>query len=193
MTEVIEQFSEENTTFQTYQNLDNFESASLNVTAPVVVNNFWTTRISATAFYHKFKSLIPSGTLDNEQTSYNLYMGNEFNLPQGWKGELTFNYRSSLIWGLFEIDPQYSLDLGVSTRVMNGNGSLKFGVNDVFRSMINTVDVRQDDIDLTVDQFRDSRRATVSFTYNFGNQKVKQARKRRTATEDEAGRITRDD
>jgi hypothetical protein len=191
MTDVIEQFSEENTTFQTYQNLDDFESASLNVTAPITVSSKWTTRISATAFYHKFTSVIPSGQLDNEQTSYNLYMGNEFTLPKGWRGELTFNYRSSLIWGLFEVDPQYSLDLGISTRVMDGNGSLKFGMNDVFRSLVNKVDVFQDDINLTVDQFRDSRRATVSFSYRFGNQKVKQARRRSTATEDEAGRISK--
>ena len=191
MTEVIEQFSEENTTFQTYQNLDDFESASINVTAPVSLTEDWSARISATAFYHSFNSVIPSGTLNNSQTSYNIYLGNNFTLPRGWSGELIFNYRSSLIWGLFEIDPQYSLDFGVSTKVMDGNGSLKIGMNDVFRTLINQVDVNQDDIDLHVNQFRDSRRATISFSYKFGNQKIKQARKRRTATEDEAGRISR--
>ncbi|NNF32637.1 MAG: TonB-dependent receptor, partial [Saprospiraceae bacterium] len=193
MTEVIEQFSDQNTTFQTIQNLDDFESASLNVTAPIVISEKWTTRLSATTFYHKFNSVIPSGTLDNSQTSYNLYVGNEISLPRGWRGEVTFNYRSSLVWGLFEVDPQYSLDFGLSTSVMSGMGNLKVGMNDVFRTLVNTVDVNQDDIDLSVYQFRDSRRATISFSYRFGNQKVKGARKRKTATEDAAGRITRED
>ena len=189
MTQVIEQFSDQNTTFQTWQNLDDFESASLNVTAPIVFSNTFTTRLSATTFYHKFNSVIPSGTLNNSQTSYNIYVGNEISLPRGWRGEVTFNYTSALVWGLFEIDPQYSLDFGLSTRVMNGMGNLKIGMNDIFRTLVNNVDVSQDDIDLSVYQFRDSRRATVSFSYRFGNQKVKQARKRKTATEDAAGRI----
>ena len=157
-----------------------------------MVNEKWTTRLSATTFYHNFKSVIPSGTLDNSKTSFNMYMGNEFSLPKGWKAELSGSYTSSLIWGLFEIDPQYNVDLGLSKRVMNGDGSFKLGVNDIFRTQGNTVNVQQDDIDLHVNQFRDSRRATVSFTYNFGNKKVKQARRRKTATEDETGRISKD-
>ncbi len=192
ITEVLEQVSEENTTFQTVQNLDDFESFNFNVTAPIVINQQWTTRLSGTGFYHKFTSAIPSGTLDNSQFSYNLYVSNDIHLPKGWRAEVTANYRSSLIWGLFEIDPQWNLDLGFSTRVMDGKGSIKVGLSDVFRTLINNVNVQQDDLNVTVNQFRDSRRATVSFSYKFGNQKVKQARKRRTATEDEAGRITRD-
>ena len=192
MTQVLEQFSDQNKTFQTYANLDDFESMSLNITAPISITKIWTARISATAFYNKFNSVIPSGVLDNSKTSYNLYVGNNISFAKGWRGEATFNYRSSLIWGLFEIDPQYSLDLGISTKVLAGKGNLKVSLNDVFRTLINQVDVRQDDINLSVYQFRDSRRVALSFSYKFGNQKVKPARTRKTATAEEAGRISKD-
>lgn len=189
MTEVIEQFSETNTTFQTKQNLDDFDAVNVNVTVPWVISQKWTTRLSLTGFYNKFNSVIPSGTLDNSQASYNIYMGNEINLPKDWRAEVTGYYQSALVYGLFEIDPQYSVDLGFSKRILNGMGNIKLGLNDVFLTQRNIVDVFQDDISLQVRQTRDSRRATISFSYRFGNQKVKQARRRQTATEDEAGRI----
>jgi len=72
---------------------------------------------------------------------------------------------------------------------MNGDGNIKIGLDDVFRSRNNTVVIKQDDIDTVVDQMRDTRRVKVNFTYRFGNKKVKSARKRRTATEDETSRI----
>jgi hypothetical protein len=189
MTEVIEQFSESNTTFQTKANLDDFDAINVNVTAPIAISQKWTTRISLTGFYNNFKSAIPSGILDNSQASYNLYMGNEISLPGGWRAEVSGWYQSALVYGLFEIDPQYSVDLGFSRKILGGKGNLKVGLNDVFFTQKNRVDVLQDDINLQVRQSRDSRRGTVSFSYRFGNQKVKQARKRKTATEDEAGRI----
>lgn len=189
MTQVIEQFSDQNTTYQTYQNLDDFESASLNVTAPLTIADFLTTRISATAFFNKFNSEIPSGTLNNAKASYNFYIGNDISLSQTVKAEVIFNYTSAVVWSLFQIEPKYNLDLGISTKIFNGNGSLKIGMNDVFRTLIHRVDVQQDDIDLKVRQYRDSRRVNLSFSYRFGNQKVKPARSRSTATEEEAGRI----
>ncbi len=192
MTQVIEQFSDMNTTFQTTQNLDDYVNYSANVTAPIVLGQKWTTRLSLTGFYNKFSSVIPSGTLDNSQFSYNLYMGNEISVGKGWRGEISGYYQSKLVWGLFEVQPQYSIDLGISKRIMDGNGSIKFGVNDIFRTQVGNVDVMQDDIDLQVNEFRDSRRASVSFTYNFGNKKVKQARRRKSATADESSRISND-
>ena len=189
MTEVIEQFSAENTTFQTKQNLDDFEAINVNVTMPIVISSKWTSRLSLTGFHHQFNSVIPSGQLNNNQTSFHFYMGNELSLAKGWRAEVTGWYQSALVWGLFELDPQYSMDLGFSKRVMNGLGSIKVGLNDVFFTLRNAVDVLQDDINLQVRQNRDSRRATLSFSYRFGNQKVKQARRRKTATEAEAGRI----
>ena len=189
ITQVIEQVSEENLSFQTIQNLDDQNSISLTFSMPKVWTEWYTTRLSVTSFYNEFKSVIPSGILDNKNLAYQAYLSNNFSLPHNWSMEVTGNYRSPMTYGIIEIISQYSFDIGFSKSIMNGKGNLRFGLDDIFKTRRDGGGVFQDDINLTVDNSYDSRRAKVSFSYKFGNQKVKAARKRSTATEDETSRI----
>lgn len=189
ITEVIEQFADENKTFQTHQNLDDYHFASLTISTSIPWKELAVTRINITAFYNDFQSTIPSGVLDNQNVAYFAYVGNEFNLPASITMEISGTYRSSMTYGLFDIQPEYGIDLGFSKDVINGKGNLKIGIDDIFYTRINRVSVLQDDIDLFVYQERDSRRVKLSFKYKFGNNKIKDARRRDTATSDEQSRI----
>ncbi len=189
ITEVIEQISSENKTFQTEQNLDGFNNFSLTLSAPKIWTETFTSRFNYTTFYNDFKSAIPSGTLDNQNLAHMFKIDNEIQLPRGWNAEVSAEYQTKLQFGLFQVDPQSSIDLGISKRFMEGKAKFKMGVTDIFYTSNSKVSIIQDDINLVVDQLRDSRRVTISLSYSFGNQKVKAARKRRTATEDEQGRI----
>lgn len=189
ITEVIEQISSENKTFQTEQNLDGFNNISLTLSAPKVWSETFTSRFNYTTFYNDFKSVIPSGTLDNQSIAHVFKVDNEIQLPRGWNIEVSGEYQSKLQFGLFRLDPKGGVDLGISKRFLDGKCNLKIGVSDIFYTTNSKVSILQDDINLIVDQDRDSRRVKVSVSYAFGNQKVKAARKRKTATEAEQGRI----
>ncbi len=189
ITEVIEQFSSENKTFQTTINLDDYNTASLTISKSIPWKEIGVTRINVTSFYNDFQSAIPSGTLDNQNVAYHLYVGNEFNLPADIVFELSGTYQSKLTYGMFDLEAQYGINLGFSKDILKGNGSLKIGVDDIFYTQRNKVFVRQDDINLDVFQRNDTRRVKVNFKYNFGNNKLKGVRKRSTATEDEKSRI----
>jgi len=189
ITEVIEQRSEENQTFQTIQNLDDNNTFSLTLSAPRVWTEWWTSRLNYTAFYNEFKSAIPSGVLDNSNLAHMFNLNNEIQLPGNWSMEVTGRYQTALTFGLFEIDPQGSLDFGFSRSLFDNKANLKIGIADVFRTRNSNVTIAQDDINLFVEQRNDTRRVSVNFSYRFGNQKVKAARKRSTAAEEESGRI----
>lgn len=189
ITEVIEQFSSENKTFQTSINLDDYNTASLTLSKSIPWKETGVTRINLTSFYNDFQSSIPSGTLDNQNVAYHLYVGNEFNLPADIVFELSGTYQSRLTYGMFDLEPQYGLDLGFSKDILKGNGSLKIGLDDIFYTRRNEVYVRQDDIILDIFQVNDTRRVKVNFKYRFGNNKLKTVRKRSTATEEEKSRI----
>ena len=73
---------------------------------------------------------------------------------------------------------------------MQGKGSIKIGVDDIFQTNRNVGMIRQDDIIVDLSSRWDSRRAKINFKYKFGNNKVKGARRRTTATEDESSRIS---
>lgn len=189
ITEVIEQISEENKTFQTSQNLEDNNTVSLTLSAPRVWTEWWTSRLNYTTFYNDFKSAIPSGTLDNKSVAHMFNLNNEIQLPGNWSMEVTGKYQTALTFGLFELDPQGSLDFGFSKSLFDKKANLKIGISDVFRTRNSKVVIDQDDINLIVNQSNDTRRVSVSFSYRFGNQKVKAARKRSTAAEEESGRI----
>jgi len=87
ITDVIEQVSEENQTFQTKQNLDDNNNFSLTLSAPRVWTEWWTSRLNYTAFYNEFKSAIPSGTLDNSNLTHMFNLNNEIQLPGNWSME----------------------------------------------------------------------------------------------------------
>ena len=178
MTQVLEQNDLTQQTFQTTVNLDQFRNYSVNVTAPVVINDHWTTRLSFTGFINDFESDLSNGRLDQDQSSYRTNVSNEFVITDKINAEFSGWYRSAMRFGIFEIRPMYSFDLGVSLKVMDGLGKLRLSANDVFGTMHNEVLVEQGNIDLMVNSDWESQRVNLAFSYNFGNQKVKKERKR---------------
>lgn len=189
LSEVIEQNSEENKTFQTEINFDEVQNYSISISAPKVWSEWFTSRINYTSFYNQFSSTFSNGDIDNGGLAHVIYLSNEFNIGNDWNAELSGNYQSRMIFGIYEIAPRHSVDIGVSKKVMDGKGVLKFNITDIFVGQRSNITINQGDIDLDINQRNDNRRASLTFNYSFGNQKVKQARRRKTATEEEKNRI----
>ncbi len=189
ITDVIEQVSAENKNYQTNQNLDDFNNISITISAPKVWTEWWVSRLNYTGFYTDFKSAIPSGTLDNQKFTNMVNLNNELKIPGGWNLEVSGRYQGKLTFGLFEIDPRGSVDVGLSKGILNGKGTIKLNVSDVFRTNNSNVTIDQDDIDFLGIQTNDTRRVTFNLSYRFGNDKVKAAKKRKTAAAEESGRI----
>lgn len=167
ITEVIEQISSENKTFQTEQNLYGFNNMSLTLSAPKVRSESFTSRFDYTSFCYDFKSSIPSGTLDNQNLVHMFKIDNEIQLPNGCNAEISAEYQTKLQFGLFQIGLQSIVDLGISKRFMDGKAKFKMGVTDVFFTRNSKLSILQDDINLVVDQERDSRRVIISLGYSF--------------------------
>ena len=184
MTQILEQDDASRTTYQTNANLATFKSYSLNFSAPVVLTEWWSARVNATSFLNHFTSpYMETGRIDNQKATYRIHVSNNFTLPGKIQAEVSGYYQSRLVYGMFEIDPQYVLDAGLSLPILQGKGSLKFNVNDLFNVRRTDVFIQQDNLNLEVRNRYESRRAYLTLSYNFGNAKVKPERRRRTATD----------
>ena len=74
-------------------------------------------------------------------------------------------------------------------KILDNKGSLKLNVSDPFwLNQFNGV-AKVQDIDFRVKSRWESRRINLTFTYRFGNQNVKMARDRNSATSAEQGRV----
>ena len=189
MTEVLEQDNESQATFQTYRNLSNFDNLSPNVSAPFTLTEWWTLRLSLTGYQNSYRSPYMNGELNADQFSYNFYVANNFNLPADFKAELTGYYQSAFIYSIFEGQPQYAIDFGLTKSILDGKGKISLNVNDIFDTRRFQAVIRQADLNLDLINKNESRRVNVTFTYNFGNDEVKPARRRNTATDDEQSRV----
>ena len=93
-------------------------------------------------------------------------------------------YNSPNVFGIVRATkPQYAVNAGVQ-KVLNKKAKLKLNANDIFLTSFFNGKIDYQNIDLAVTNRWASRRVTLSYTYNFGNQNVKSARRRSTAADD---------
>ncbi len=187
--EVLEQDDENKVTFQTYKNLARLQNYSITLSAPVNFAKWWNTRVNFSGFLNQINSPFSNEAINKDQTSFFLNVTNNFNLPGDIRAQVSGFYQSKLIWGIFDLEPRWSLDFGFSKKIFKGKGSLRLNVTDIFNKNQTYVNVNQGTMNLNIANIRESRRANLTMTYNFGNNEVKPARRRRTATEEEQNRV----
>ena len=183
MTEVLLQDDSTQTTFVTEVNLSRIEVYSANLTAPLPIKKWWMMNLNATVSYNDILSpFSEGGQIDNSQLSFNGRLQNTFTLPSDVKLEVMGFYNSPQLWGVFEVSQMYWLELGLSKDW--GRFQAQASIDDVFNTQGNTVNIQQGDIDTFVRNKWESRVYRFKLSYRFGNENIKQARQRGTASDD---------
>ena len=188
ITQVLQQENATQTTFQTTVNLNQIKNYSVNLSAPVPVTEWWTANVNLTSFYNRIESpFSEGGFIDNDQFSYTANVQNTFTLPKDIKLELSGYYNSPMLYGMFEISEQYQMDIGATKTF--GRLRVQATLNDVFNWQGNRVIIRQGDVDATVVNDWESQVFRLNLSYRFGNDKIKKARQRGTASEELQKRV----
>jgi outer membrane receptor protein involved in Fe transport len=175
--------------FVTQQNLQIQNSYNVNVYSPYTIAKWWEGNVNLTGFYLGFISnSLEGGDLNRGQAAYQIRTTQTFTPFKGYKAELTGNYQSALTYGLFYVKPQYSVDAGVSHSFANKKANIKLSVSDLFNTRRNDVTTNYQSIDLDIKQKRETRIARLTFTYNFGSNKI-HVREHKTGADDEKERV----
>jgi outer membrane receptor protein involved in Fe transport len=186
MFDVIEQDDETRVTYQTNTNLEKVKNYSANLSFPISVAKWWNMHNNFNLYYTRYQdSNLSGGVLDVSQTAFNFYTGSTFTLKNDWSAEANMWFNSPQVLGIItQTKPQYAVNAGIQKSFWEKKGRLKLNISDIFLTSFFNGDIDYQNIDMTVKSRWTSRRATLNFTYNFGNQNVKGNRKRSTATED---------
>lgn len=179
ITEVIKPIIEngENITVQTNDNLNSASYFGLYLIAPVKVTKWWDMNNSANFYYGSYTGNVSDTQIDNKGNfTFNFNSINSFKLGNGYTAELSGNYRAREVYAYMDVQPNWSVNIGAQKKFKN-NSTLKFSFNDIF---FTSNPKAQTNFNNYIENFvvkRDSRVATLSYTYNFGSGKAGQPRK----------------
>lgn len=176
--------------FITWDNLASQTLISFNASLPFQVKKWWSLYVNASTSYLDNQADYGDGNLvDVQAFTYNLYQQHTFTLPKGFKGEVSSWYSGPGVWGgVFEYDPSWALNLGLSKKFLQDRLNVRIAADDIFytsgwQGFSEFAGLYSEGMGNW-----DSRRVSLSASYNFGNSNVK-SRKRKTGLEEEAGRV----
>jgi hypothetical protein len=189
MAQVIRQNDSTHTTFQSQDNLSKLDNVTLNLGIPVNITKWWTSYNSIMVFYNRYNGIYNGYDLDKGYTSIMFNSQQSFILPHGWKAELSGMYRSGIIMGPIIASSMGMINAGIQKSLLNDKATLKLSVQDILQSMNMNGHIDFGNLHARTAFHMFRRAANLTFTWNFGNQKVKVNKYKNTGIREEENRI----
>ena len=180
-------------TVQTPQNVGTRTMFNFELSSSVTIKKWWDLYFNAEPFFQQYQTNLngygTSEKINQESWGFNGYMSNTIDLSKGWKGSISswFNFQNQTT--IYQSKPLSSFSVGISKKLFKEKASIKFNVNDVFNTQRWEQTAITSSLNMLTYRKWESRNITISFSYRFGNNKIKSARDRGTGAENEIGRI----
>jgi hypothetical protein len=179
-----------NVTIQTNTNLRQVDLVYGNISAPIQATKWWTSTNNLNAYVALYSGDIANTRITNRgRFAWNVFSSNTFLIGKTWSAELNGSYRSSEIYAFDKIRPIWSVGAGIQKKVFNNLGTIRLNVTDIFFTNGIRADVAFTDYTEYFDVQRETRVATLSFTYKFGKASVPVNRRRGSGADDLKSRV----
>jgi iron complex outermembrane receptor protein len=83
----------------------------------------------------------------------------------------------------------WAMNVGVAKQIMKNKGAIRLAVRDVFYTQIFSGYSKYQNVDVTINERRDSRVVNLSFTYRFAKGKTAPQRNKKSGAGDEQNRV----
>jgi len=180
ITELPIQNPEDGTTIFMQENLSQRYNYSGTAVIPYQPFKWWGINSNITVFHQDFEFDYQGTVVDREQTTYQLRTSNTFSLPGKYRIELNADYRSGLVWGLFEIEPQWGVDLGFKKTFLEGKLDATVNISDVLRTRQWQGNTNFGGNINQIDQYFGQQSVGFSLRYKFSKGEEFKARQRNT-------------
>ncbi|MBA2499834.1 MAG: TonB-dependent receptor [Chitinophagaceae bacterium] len=178
-----------NITVQIPVNLESSDYFGLTATVPVRISKWWNMINNVNIFYNHFNANLGGVSLNNGDPAARIRTNNNFILGKGWTTELNANFNTGGRSGYMLFEPNWGIDIGAQKTIFDGKGAIRLNVTDIFWTNLPNATITYEGRYVeNWHAYRESRVATLSINYRFGNNKVQAARNRTTASEEERRR-----
>jgi iron complex outermembrane receptor protein len=179
-------------TFITKQNLATQDIVNLSVSYPFQKGNYSLFTSVNTNYSHYNANYGTGRVVDLNAFGLNAVLQNslKFGKTKLWAAEATAFYNAPTVYmGSFEGKSIYSISGGLSKTVLNGKGSIKVSVSDIFNTLKFRGNINFSGQHTALEQQGETRQFRINFNYRFGNNGVKATRQRANSTEEESKRV----
>lgn len=177
--------NQEKLTIQTYFNLATVDVYALNVSVPYEITKWWHSANDLNVYYAAYSGNVANTDITQVgNLNLNVNSVNTFNFTSTFSGELSGNYRTKEVYAFETVRPIWFLNIGLQKKFAEGRAIVKVSFNDIFYSSNARATTRFTGYVESYDARRDTRVATVSFTYKFGNTSLSPSQRRRGGADD---------
>ncbi len=167
------------------QNLENSEIYSLTIGQPYSPFKWWTMYTNLASVLSYVRGYNNDYLVTVKFPNVTLYSAQTFSLPKNWSFEVSGFYNSGALWGISKMKAIGEVNVGLQKKMSKSGSKLSIGYDNIFNSSAYriTLDLpEQKQYFQTRLQFTQPR-FKISWSQNFGNQKMKAAAKRADAEE----------
>ncbi len=181
---------ETNTLFLKTDNIDQRQTVSMVVAFPWQVASWWEMQNNLTANYQKVNSELNGEAYAVDQIGSQIVSTNTFKLPKKYTIELLGYYSSPVVNGYFNWLSRGFVNLGVQKEFEKA-GVLRVSCNDIFEtSQLRWKSFEGSEVGFSGRIKFEKRVFMATYTYKFGNNKVKGTRSRSVGSQAEQNRVT---
>lgn len=180
-----------NKQFARAENLKNARNFSLNFSAPFSPAPWWQIQSNIMGVYIKNLGYYDEKEITLTSGFANINLNQTFRLPNNFTAELTGFYQSRAPFGISYAKALSMVNAGLQKKLNQDKGTLRLSVDDIFWTMRFRLLTDQPALNVYSyfdGTFSDPRVVRLTYSRNFGNQKMKAATRRQTSSEEERQR-----
>ncbi|MBA4299549.1 MAG: TonB-dependent receptor, partial [Cyclobacterium sp.] len=169
----ITYLTDNNVAITTRENADTQASSGFELINQFQVSGNFDATLTGNFFYSKVNGENIEEGFSNENFSWTVSLLGNMIIPKWFSIQFQGNYRGPIVQPQGQIEPQWSINLGMRREVLSGKGTLSLNVTDIFNTRNFRTTTEDPRFTQTRTFQRETRIGTLSFTYRFGGFKDK--------------------
>ena len=172
-------------------NQRNQKTFSVSLSLPFTVNKWWSMQNNVNAVWQELNAFLNKAPIRITQENFSISSTQTFTLPKDISLELTGDYNSTGLFGVYKVQPYGELNVGVQKKLVKQRSTIRLNAYNILNTMVfkPAVDLPEQNLVASGKLVFSYPSFRVTFTHNFGNDKVKQQRDRPSGNEEEKSRV----
>ena len=169
-------------------NVDQLQTYALTASLPIDFAKWWNSRWNLNSYLLQFDSDIEGFLFQRNNPILSINTSHTFSLKNNWRIQLNAFYLPPHYMSITKIQTLSQVSIGIQKTILKGKGNIRLQANDIFWTGWPEGVTDFGNINDHYISMRDTRFATFSFTWQFGKQSIRPAKRRRTGVESELNR-----